>query len=70
MKALSTGKNKIRLNLLLSESNDPVNTFARLVWSQPPDEGNAGVQQYGFELIDIPGSAFERIKKFVDSESN
>ncbi|MBC8556080.1 MAG: PilZ domain-containing protein [Candidatus Brocadiales bacterium] len=70
MKKLSTGKNKIRLNLLLSESNDPINTFARLVWSQPSDEGNADVQQYGFEFIDIPGSAFERIKKFVDSESN
>ena len=38
MKKLSTGKNKIRLNFLLSEDNDPINTFARLVWSQHPEE--------------------------------
>ncbi len=69
MKKLSTGKNKIRLNFLLSEDNDPINTFARLVWSQPPDEKGADSQQYGFEFIDIPGSAFKRIKKFVDSVS-
>jgi len=69
MKKLSTGKNKIRLNLLLSEGSGPINTFARLVWSQPPDEKGADSQQYGFEFIDIPGSAFKRIKKFVDSVS-
>ena len=67
MKKLSTGINKIRLNLLLSEDNDPINTFARLVWSQQPEEGGTETQQYGFEFIDIPCSAFERIKKFVDS---
>ena len=32
--------------------------------------GDIDETQYGFEFIDIPGSAFERIKKFVDSESN
>ncbi len=26
--------------------------------------------QYGFEFIDIPGTAFERIKKFVESAGN
>ena len=70
MKKLSTGKNKIRLNFLLSEDNDPINTFARLVWSQHPEEEGAEVQQYGFEFIDIPCFAFERNKKFVDSASN
>ena len=70
MKKLSTGKNKIRLNLLLSESNDAINTFARLVWSQPSEEVYADAQQYGFEFIDIPGTAFEQIKKFVVSASN
>lgn len=67
MKKLSTGKNKIRLNFLLSEDDDPVNTFARLVWPQQPEEEVAGVQQCGFEFIDIPGSSFKQIKKFVDS---
>lgn len=66
MKKLSTGKSKIRLNLFLSDGNHPINTFARLVWSQSPDEG-AGTQHYGFEFIDIPGSSFKQIKKFVDS---
>ncbi len=70
LKKLSSGKNKIRLNFLLSEDRDPINTFARLVWSQPAEEENADAQQYGFEFIDIPGSAFERIKKFVDSSNN
>ncbi len=70
LKKLSSGKNKIRLNFLLSENRDPINTFARLVWSQPAEEENADAQQYGFEFIDIPGSAFERIKKFVDSSNN
>ena len=70
MKKLSTGKNKIRLNLLLSEGNDPINTFARLVWSQQPEKKGAETQRYGFEFIGIPGSAFQRIKKFVDSPSN
>ncbi len=70
MKNLSSGKSKIRLNFLLSEDNNPINTFARLVWSQPAEEENADAQQYGFEFIDIPGSAFERIKKFVDSSNN
>ncbi len=70
LKKLSSGKSKIRLNFLLSENNDPINTFARLVWLQPPEEENADAQQYGFEFIDIPGSAFERIKKFVNSSCN
>ena len=70
MKKLSTGKNKIRLNLLLNEDNDPIHTFARLVWSQSAEKENTGAQQYGFEFIDIPGSSFEQIKKFVDSASN
>ncbi len=70
MKKLSTGKNKIRLNLLLSDGNESINTFARLVWSQTPEEKGADSQNYGFEFIDIPGSAFERIKKFVGSTSN
>ncbi len=70
LKKLSSGKSKIRLNFLLSENNDPINTFARLVWSQPVVEENAVTQQYGFEFIDIPGSAFEQIKKFVDYASN
>jgi len=70
MKKLSSGKSKIRLNFLLSEDNNPINTFARLVWSQPVEKENADAQQYGFEFIDIPGSAFERIKKFVDSSNN
>jgi len=70
MKKLSNGKNKIRLNLLLSEDNESINTFARLVWSQTPDEKATGSQHCGFEFIDIPGSAFKLIKKFVDLESN
>ncbi len=70
LKKLSSGKNKIRLNFLLGEDNDPINTFARLVWSQLPEEENADTQQYGFEFIDIPCSAFEQIKKFVNSASN
>ena len=70
MKKLSTGKNKIRLNLLLNEDNDPIHTFARLVWLQSAEKENTGAQQYGFEFIDIPGSAFERIKKFVDFSNN
>lgn len=70
MKKLSTGKNKIRLNLLLSEDNNPINTFARLVWSQQTEGKGVESQQYGFEFIDIPSSAFKRIKKFVDSASN
>jgi len=60
MKKLSSGKSKIRLKFLLSDDYDPINTFARLIWSQPVEEENAGAQQqYGFEFIDIPGSAFE-----------
>ncbi len=70
MKKLSNGKNKIRLSLLLSEGNETINTFARLVWPQTPDEKAAGSQHCGFEFIDIPDSAFKLIKKFVDSESN
>ncbi len=70
MKKLSSGKSKIRLNFLLSEDHDPINTFARLVWSQPAEKENADAQQYGFEFIDIPGSSFELIKKFVDSSNN
>jgi c-di-GMP-binding flagellar brake protein YcgR len=70
LKKLSSGKNKIRLNFLLSEDDNQINTFARLVWSQLPEEEGAGTQQYGFEFIDIPGSAFERIKRFIDSASN
>ncbi len=70
LKKLSSGKNKIRLNFLLSKDADPINTFARLVWSQLSEEENTDSQQFGFEFIDIPGSAFERIVKFVDSASN
>ncbi len=70
LKKLSSGKNKIRLNFLLRGDTDPISTFARLVWSQPPEEENTDYHQFGFEFIDIPGSAFERIVKFVDSASN
>ncbi len=70
LKKLSSGKSKIRLNFLLSEDTDPINTFARLVWSQLPEKENTDSQQFGFEFIDIPGSAFEKIKKFVDSAIN
>ena len=70
MKKLSNGKNKIRLNLLLSEGNESINTFACLVWSQTPEEKGIDAQHYGFEFIDIPGSAFKLLKKFIDSESN
>jgi hypothetical protein len=70
MKKLSNGKNKIRLNLLLSEGNETINTFARLVWSQTPEEKDVDAQHYGFEFIDIPGSAFKLLKKLIDSESN
>lgn len=70
LKKLSSGKSKIRLNFLLNEDNDPINTFARLVWLQQPEAEDAEVQLYGFEFIDIPGSAFEQLVKFVDSASN
>lgn len=70
LKKLSSGKSKIRLNFLLDADNDPINTFARLVWLQQPETEDADVQLYGFEFIDIPGSAFEQINKFVDSASN
>jgi hypothetical protein len=70
LKKLSTGKNKIRLNFLLNEEHDPINTFARLVWHQLPDNEGIDETQYGFEFIDIPGTAFERIKKFVESSGN
>ncbi len=69
LKKLSTGKNKIRLNFLLNEV-DPINTFARLVWHEEPDGEGFEKQRYGFEFIDIPGSAFERIKEFVNSAGN
>jgi hypothetical protein len=70
MKKLSNGKNKIRLNLLFSEGNESINTFACLVWSQTPEEKGVDAQHYGFEFIDIPGSAFKLLKKFIDYESN
>ena len=70
LKKLSSGKSKIRLNFLLNEDNDPINTFARLVWLQGQGAENDEVQLYGFEFIDIPGSAFEQINKFVNSASN
>ncbi|MCP4253313.1 MAG: PilZ domain-containing protein [Candidatus Scalindua sp.] len=70
LKKLSSGKNKIRLNFLLSEDADPINTFARLVWSQLSEEKNTDSPQFGFEFIDIPSSDFERIVKFVGSASN
>jgi hypothetical protein len=70
LKKLSTGVNKIRLNFLLNEEHDPINTFARLVWHQLPDNEGIDETQYGFEFIDIPGIAFERIKKFVESTGN
>jgi len=70
LKKLSSGKSKIRLNFLLNEDNGPINTFARLVWLQQPEAKDTEIQLYGFEFIDIPGSAFEQIKKFVDSASN
>lgn len=65
LKKLSTGKNKIRLSFLLYADHDPINTFARLIWPQEMEKDAEG-QQYGFEFIDIPGTAFEQIKEFVD----
>ena len=70
LKKLSTGENKIRLNFLLNEEHDPINTFASLIWHQQSDTEDIDVTQYGFEFIDIPGTAFERIKKFVSSAGN
>ena len=70
LKKLSTGENKIRLNFLLNEEYDPINTFARLVWHQQTGKEDIDETQYGFEFIDIPGTAFERIKKFVESSGN
>ncbi len=70
LKKLSTGRNKIRLNFSLCEERDPINTFARLIWHQQPDEEGFEKQLYGFEFIDIPGTAFERIKAFVNSAGN
>lgn len=70
LKKLSTGKNKIRLNFLLYEDHEPINTFARLVWPKHLDEEGIEEQRCGFEFIDIPSTAFERIKKFVNSAGN
>ena len=70
LKKLSTGENKIRLNFSLYTDHDPINTFARLVWHRHPDEESFKKQRYGFEFIDIPCTAFERIKKFVNSAGN
>lgn len=69
LKKLSTGENKIRLSFLLYADHDPINTFARLIWPQEMEKDAEG-QQYGFEFIDIPGTAFEQIKEFVDSAGN
>lgn len=65
LKKLSTGENKIRLSFLLYADHDPINTFARLIWPQEMGKDAEG-QQFGFEFIDIPGTAFEQIKEFVD----
>jgi hypothetical protein len=65
LKKLSTGKNKIRLSFLLYADHDPINPFARLIWPQAMEKDAEG-QQFGFEFIDIPGTAFEQIKEFVD----
>ena len=70
MKKLSTGESKIRLNFSLYADHDPINTFARLVWHQQTGKEDIDETQYGFEFIDIPGTAFERIKKFVSSAGN
>ncbi len=70
LKKLSTGKNKIRLNFSLCEEHDPINTFARLIWHQQTGKEDIDETQYGFECIDIPGTAFEQIKKFVESAGN
>ncbi|ODS31216.1 MAG: PilZ domain protein [Candidatus Scalindua rubra] len=70
LKKLSTGKNKIRLNFSLYADHDPINTFARLIWHQQPDKEGIDKKRYGFEFIDIPNTAFERIKEFVDSAGN
>jgi c-di-GMP-binding flagellar brake protein YcgR len=70
LKKLSTGINKIRLNFLLYEDHEPINTFARLVWPKHLDEEGIEEQRCGFEFIDIPGTAFERIKEFVNSAGN
>ena len=70
MKKLSTGESKIRLNFSLYADHDPINTFARLVWHQQTGKEDIDETQYGFEFIDIPGIAFERIKKFVESTGN
>lgn len=67
LKKLSTGKNKIRLNFSLYTDHDPINTFARLIWHQQSDTEDIDETRYGFEFIDIPGTAYERIKKFVES---
>ena len=67
LKKLSTGENKIRLNFSLYTDHDPINTFARLIWHQQSDTENIDETRYGFEFIDIPGTAYERIKKFVES---
>jgi hypothetical protein len=65
LKKLSTGENKIRLSFLLYADHDPINTFSRLIWPQEMEKDAEG-QQFGFEFIDIPGTAFEQIKEFVD----
>ncbi len=67
LKKLSTGENKIRLNFSLYTDHDPINTFARLIWHQQSDKEDIDETRYGFEFIDIPGTAYERIKKFVES---
>jgi c-di-GMP-binding flagellar brake protein YcgR len=70
LKKLSTGENKIRLSFLLYADHDPINTFARLIWPQQMYEEGTEDQQYGLEFIDIPGTAFEQIKEFVNSAGN
>ena len=70
LKKLTTGKNKIRLSFLLYADHDPINTFARLIWPQQLDEEGIEEQRCGFEFIDIPGTAFEQIKEFVNSAGN
>jgi len=70
LKKLATGENKIRLNFSLYEEHDPINTFARLIWHQQPDEEGTVEKRYGFEFIDIPCTAFELIKEFVNSAGN
>ena len=58
---LSKGLLKVRLAIQLSPSDEPVITFARLVW------GFAQAERHGFSFIDITESGFRRIHQFVEN---